>query len=109
MFFLYLLATVQILIFAPPKDLRHRIQEHPGDISDDYVQMLVMLSDHFFRMYIYVYIYNIIYIIYIHTYIHPQTLPDFNEAHELRPRGRCLCRVGQVCPAARGNRSGGQR
>ena len=67
MFFLYLLATVQILIFAPPKDLRHRIQEHPGDISDDYVQMLVMLSDHFFRMYIYVYIYNIIYIIYIHT------------------------------------------
>lgn len=59
MFFLYLLATVQILIFAPPKDLRHRIQEHPGDISDDYVQMLVMLSDHFFRMYIYVYIYII--------------------------------------------------
>ena len=67
-----------------------------------------MLSDHFFRMYTYIYICVYIYNI-IHTYIHPQTLPDFNEAHELRPRGRCLCRVGQVCPAARGNRSGGQR
>ena len=38
------------------QDLRHRIQEHPGDISDDYVQLLVGCFLIIFLECIYVYI-----------------------------------------------------
>ena len=45
-----------------PKDLRHRIQEHPGDISDDYVQMLVGCFLIIFLECIHIYIYMRVYI-----------------------------------------------